>query len=321
MSSPRFDIHLDNNKIFKPGQKISGLVLLDLTGARKSRGLVLSCRGGAYTRINPNKRKLKQSVNLENREIYHTEDRFLAGDGLKVMVFQPGSYTFEFSVSLPDKIPNTIYTVQGYVRYVIYCRFSETPLPQFLQQAYLDITELKNEGGSVGRNNMAIQHFIVFRSYSISGVPGILDSKYDQAYERVGNMLCSSGEVSFLFSLPRSGFYIGENMYVTADIRNMSDREVIFSEIAINQTITFRAGGYEDSVKKRICSTKRGNLAPHETFLWERVPLFIPSICDVSTEHCSIMELKYYATFTVGVKTRVRVKTIQVDIPIIIGVK
>ena len=69
-----------------------------------------------------------------------------------------------------------------------------------------------------------------------------LYNRYDQAYERVGNMLCSSGEVSFLFSLPRSGFYIGENMYVTADIRNMSDREVIFSEIAINQTITFRAG-------------------------------------------------------------------------------
>ena len=80
-----------------------------LTGARKSRGLVLSCRGGAYTRINPNKRKLKQSVNLENREIYHTEDRFLAGDGLKVMVFQPGRMSIKGG-SRPFKFENKIFS-------------------------------------------------------------------------------------------------------------------------------------------------------------------------------------------------------------------
>ena len=31
-------------------------------------------------------------------------------------------------------------------------------------------------------------------------------------------------------------------MYVTADIRNMSNREILYSEVAINQTITFKAG-------------------------------------------------------------------------------
>ena len=31
-------------------------------------------------------------------------------------------------------------------------------------------------------------------------------------------------------------------MFVTADIRNMSNREVVYSEVAINQTITFKAG-------------------------------------------------------------------------------
>ena len=62
----------------------------NITGARNSRGLVLSCRGGAYVQINPNKHKLKQTEVIENREIYHTEDNFLTGDGSRVMVFQPG---------------------------------------------------------------------------------------------------------------------------------------------------------------------------------------------------------------------------------------
>ena len=58
-------------------------------------------------------------------------------------------------------------------------------------------------------------------------------------------MICGSGEISFLFSIPKTGYQIGENMHVTADIRNMSKREIIYSEVAINQTITFKAGLFE----------------------------------------------------------------------------
>lgn len=63
-----------------------------VSGPRKSRGVVLSCRGGGYVRINPNKRKMKKKQSLENREIYFTEDRFIAGEGQKIMLFQPGVY-------------------------------------------------------------------------------------------------------------------------------------------------------------------------------------------------------------------------------------
>ena len=58
-------------------------------------------------------------------------------------------------------------------------------------------------------------------------------------------MICGSGEISFLFSIPKTGYQIGENMHVTADIRNMSKREIIYSEVAINQTITFKAGQFQ----------------------------------------------------------------------------
>ena len=68
--------------------------------------------------------------------------------------------------------------------------------------------------------------------------------RYEQAYKRVRQVIwdCSSGEISFLFSIPKTGYWIGEHMYVTADIRNMSNREILYSEVAINQTITFKAG-------------------------------------------------------------------------------
>ncbi|KAL5250279.1 hypothetical protein ACHWQZ_G016126 [Mnemiopsis leidyi] len=321
MSVPRFDILLEENKSYQPGQTVTGHVLLDLTGLLKSRGVVLSCRGGGYVRISPNRKKLKAKQFLENREIYFTEDRFIAGNGRDVMLFQPGSYTFEFRIKLPLKIPNTIHTVHGYVRYVLYCRFYETELHDFLQNTYLEMSELQSEPKKLRSEKIAVQHFVLFKSYDISHVPGILNSRYEQAYERVRHVICSSGEISFLFSLPKTGYCVGEHIYVTADIRNMSNWEVIFSEMAINQTITFKAGGHTDTIQQRICSTKRGNIPPHQTYLWDNVPIFVPGICDVTTEHCNIMVLEYWASFTVGVKTKIRVKQIQVDIPIVIGVQ
>lgn len=320
MSVPRFDIVLDSNRTYQPGQDVTGHVIVDLTGPLQSRGVVLSCRGGGYTRINPNRKKLRQNELLESKEIYFTEDKFTAGDGHNLMLFQPGSYTFEFSITLPLKIPNTINTIHGYVRYVLYCRFYETPLPKFLQDTYLDIKELFSEPKKLRLDGVSVQQFVLFKSCNISGVPGILNSRYEQAFERMGHMICGSGEISFLFSIPKTGYQIGENMHVTADIRNMSKREIIYSEVAINQTITFKAGGQTDTVHKRICSTKRGGIPPQEIYLWDCVPIFIPNICDVTTEHCNIMVLEYWASFTVGVKTKVRVKQIQVHIPLVIGV-
>ena len=47
-----------------------------------------------------------------------------------------GSYSFEFRLKLPEKIPNTIHTTRGYVRYAVYCKFAETPQPEFLNERY-----------------------------------------------------------------------------------------------------------------------------------------------------------------------------------------
>ena len=65
---------------------------------------MLSCRGGGYVRISPNRKKLKAKQYSENREIYFTEDRFIAGNGRDVMLFQPGQYfycQFRFQLKVP----------------------------------------------------------------------------------------------------------------------------------------------------------------------------------------------------------------------------
>lgn len=229
-------------------------------------------------------------------------------------LFISGSYQYDFTFTLPQDIPNSISTPYGYIRYLVLCRFHEATINNHFTEEYL------NPDLSKKVKNSTETEIIILQGMGISRTPGIEISQYKQAFKRLGLPFCSKGDVSFLVSIPRTGYQIGDYIEVTADIRNMCTHPVIYSEVGIIQCLKFvTEQGVEKDVCQLVCATKKGGINPGDSYLWDSIPILVPKICDINTQYCNIITVSYKLRFTIGVKANFSLKTTKVEIPIILG--
>jgi hypothetical protein len=134
-----------------------------------------------------------------------------------------------------------------------------------------------------------------------------------------GFISCTSGPLSATVRIPRYGYIVGENIPISAEIENLSDKLMNCTKARLIEDVTFRTSHNVTlhSTRTTLQEVQRGPIAPGESDEWNYQPLLIPPIPPSSLGECRIIDISYHLEFRVvpsGIGW-----DLVVEIPIIIG--
>ncbi|KAI8129627.1 Arrestin domain-containing protein 5 [Lucilia cuprina] len=113
------------NQCYRPGEVIKGQVIFNVNGTSTIviKALSLQFAGFACTRWEkPEKvkksQKQKPKIYIENREDYVSTTNYLIGSEMaNLKPLEPGRYTYNFMVHIPQNVPSTFDSPLGFIRY------------------------------------------------------------------------------------------------------------------------------------------------------------------------------------------------------------
>ncbi|XP_065354351.1 arrestin domain-containing protein 17 [Calliphora vicina] len=115
----------NNTECYRPGEVIKGLVILNINGSSTIliKALSLQFSGFAYTKWEKPQKvnksgKPKPTIYIENREDYVSTTNYLIGSEMaNPKHLEPGKYSYNFMVNIPQNVPSTFDSPLGYIRY------------------------------------------------------------------------------------------------------------------------------------------------------------------------------------------------------------
>lgn len=224
-------------------------------------------------------------------------------DAIKAVVdntnFEPlklnaGTHDFAFDYLLPENVPSSYIGKYGNVTYTM----------------KVSVTTNKSED-----NAISSEPFLVLRRMPL---PQWVDQPLTMAIEKRLWASCTFGKLIVSVSLDRKGGVPGEDVFLTAEIKNYTRRTVTAMQGSLLMQSVFRAQNRHTEFRQ-IVSKKRDEFEiPHnEGRRWNYVRVTLPPyIPESKLEHCDIIELEYIFQFRVELTGGVE---IRMEEPFIIG--
>ncbi|CAI9731331.1 domain-containing 3-like isoform X3 [Octopus vulgaris] len=119
---------------------------------------------------------------------------------------------------------------------------------------------------------------------------------------------CKSGPLSAHVNLYRTGYVSGEQIYINAEICNMSNRDITHSKASLDMITSFHATTKTKTLHQNIASVTQGGVRPGESDYWNQVALLIPPLPPSSLIYCNIIDIKYILTFSVSASMAMSLK-------------
>ncbi|XP_063220033.1 uncharacterized protein LOC134529626 [Bacillus rossius redtenbacheri] len=234
-----------------------------------------------------------------------------------------GSHAFPFDYSLPAKLPASFHGRLGYVRYFCEATLERCAAPALCSRAYFSVgcvadinTEPKSELGlqfhySTWSSDLVGRVVSGILGYRRPRVPRLLSelsegSQSGASEQRSTNsclFCCRKGTVVVSAAVKRRGYVPGELVHVTADVLNMSDRQVRRTCACLRQVVTyFSSKGFRNYVSEgSVSEVQRGAVPSGESDTWCRVPLPVPPVPPTTrfTNCCKLMDIEYRLDFVV----------------------
>ncbi|XP_037825334.1 uncharacterized protein LOC119613375 [Lucilia sericata] len=140
------------NQCYRPGEVIKGLVIFNINGTSTIliKALSLQFTGFACTRWEKTEkvkksRKQKPKIYIENREDYVSTTNYLIGSEMaNPKPLEPGRYTYNFMVQIPQNVPSTFDSPLGFIRYELTVNADYSDHIEQLYNSALHIEQLKD---------------------------------------------------------------------------------------------------------------------------------------------------------------------------------
>ncbi|XP_014665524.1 PREDICTED: arrestin domain-containing protein 3-like isoform X2 [Priapulus caudatus] len=290
--------------VYYAGQVLSGQVIVELNEPMSMRGLRLILNGAAkvhwieHRSSGSGKHKHTHIVHYNNDELYFNHEiiLFTKEPGSSDNPMMPaGRNAFDFAIRLPPQIPSTFEGLHGGVRYYAKAcinrpwKFDHTVKEMFTVVSVLDLNVLPQAESHVsGRNE-----------------------KY------VCCWCCKQGPLACEASIPRMGYVPGENILVSAEIENNTNRKCNDSKAKLTVITTFSARSKTRSVSKVIGFISKGEIKRREGETWTNEPLRVPPLPPSKLVGCNIIDIDYFVD--VEVSPAGPALDLDVRLPIIIG--
>ena len=114
-----------------------------------------------------------------------------------------------------------------------------------------------------------------------------------------GCLCCTSGPLSATVRIPRYGYTPGEVIPISAEIENLSKKQMNCTKVRLLQDVVFRATNGRESTTHILQEVKRGPIEAGESDVWNGQPLLIPAVPPSGLGGCRIMDVSYRLEFRV----------------------
>ncbi|XP_014669738.1 PREDICTED: arrestin domain-containing protein 3-like [Priapulus caudatus] len=212
-----FNTHSQLVPVYYAGQVLSGQVIVELNEPITMRGIKLTLKGTASVHwserhnTGSGKHRHSHTSHYRNEELYFNHEIMLFSKepGTSDNPTMPaGRRVFDFSVQLPPHLPSTFEGAHGNVRYSAKAcidrpwKFDHTAKGMFTVVSVMDLNSSPEAASPVSGHN----------------------EKYLCCW------CCKEGPISCQASIPHMGYVPGENIYVSADIENNTNKGCNYSK-------------------------------------------------------------------------------------------
>lgn len=157
-------------------------------------------------------------MKYSGRNIIFNSRIFLLGfEGSQAVQVPSGMYSYDFEIFLPDSLPASITTTNGYIRFYI--------------EAALELPPLLDKRFKL--------QFNVARNSDLHDQPELMLPCHCEEVNRYCSIFCKYEALALTVRLPQTGFSPGHSIPVTICYFNKSDVEVDKTKISLKQIIRY----------------------------------------------------------------------------------
>ncbi|CRK98600.1 CLUMA_CG012215, isoform A [Clunio marinus] len=222
------------NGVFVAGDTIKGVIELQLNEPKKFRGLYFLIYGLAKCRWKME--RTKDDSHFNGKTVYLNTKTYLFGSpGGDSIQMPSGTHRYDFLCQLPPLIPGSFEASHGHIRYHI--------------EAVLDVPWSSNKEFKLG--------FTVIRADDLNNDPSLNLATSGEAVRKFCSLFCMSEPLYIKVTLPRLGFVRGEEIPVTIEFDNKSNKEIRGGKIYVLRIILYHSETpYRATKTEETCITK-----------------------------------------------------------------
>lgn len=301
-----FEVQLDQpNRVFYPGETVSGRVKLHLKNDLKIKELRLECRGEAY--VNWPEYSGSHTRYHYNRERFFSTMAVIFGEGknkkngMSSSAFiSEGSYRFSFKFIIPDKyLPTSFEGRHGNIRY--------------WARAVLE--------RGLGKNKIKTKpaQFLIGDYVALEDFEHVSDPVIEEDSRTLGWSCMTSGTLVIRAEIDRGGFKQGDDINISLLVANETSRNVAYIEVSLIQRALFLGveGGKTFNDRTVCYVRKQGVLSGWEQD-FPKISLAIPPTTFPTLISCKCIAVLYF----ILIKAKIRGKFVKdgyLEIPVVVA--
>ena len=281
-----FNLQLQGSGIHFGGQVVQGQVLISSCELMSNiRNIQVKLIG--FGEVHWTQQEQKTRRGRDGRQQRYTEAKHYRNYeeyvNNKALVHQghlaAGRHVFPFSFILPPNLPSSFEGQHGHVRYFIEAKIDQSGLFNFNKKKKLFITI----------NSVIDLNFI----------QGVDIAQTNSNAKTFGCLCCTSGPLSATVRIPRYGYTPGEIIPISAEIENLSNKQMHCTKALLFQDVVFRATNGTKSSTRILQEVRKGPIDSGKSDSWDGQPLSIPPVPPTGLGGCRIMDVSYRLEFRV----------------------
>ncbi|XP_067001870.1 arrestin domain-containing protein 3 isoform X2 [Anabrus simplex] len=244
-----------------------------------------SCKDGNTEKVNK-----KSETYFEEKIIIwppkdKSEDKIALGSGTQSLPFQ---------FKLPENIPSSIESPEGYVRYSVSAELNEKDLTTKAVKIYFTVNAILD----LNTHPRAKQPSSVW------------------TYRDVCCFCFAASPLSAVVHTPRRGYVPGECILLSAEINNQDRRPVSYVKASLMQVVKYSHKNVTRKIKRVVGEVTRGCIMPHESQFWLEETILIPPVPASCLQYCNLMSVWYKVYFSLY---QSEFHTTTLKLPVVIG--
>lgn len=214
-----------------------------------------------------------EEVDYKGHEDYFEATYFLIGGVSQEFRLPPGEHVYNFSTTLPPYIPPSFESKDGHIRYTLKVKVHGPH-------------DSDHEIGSI---------FTVLSHVDLNKDLTLKEPASRMGEKTLCCLCCASGPLTLVASVPSTGFVCGQDIPITVEIENGTNKKVKDVICSLIQSVCFTAGTPEIMTKTTTDTIKSIIFEPvdvHDSKTLMK-KLKIPTLPPSKLDYCDIIDIKY----------------------------
>lgn len=301
-----FEVQLDQpNRVFYPGETVSGRIKLHLKEHSKIKELRLECRGEAY--VNWPEYSGSHTRYHYNRERFFSTMAVILGEGKNKKngmnsptFISEGSYRFSFKFVIPDKyLPTSFEGRHGNIRY----------WARAVIERGLGKKKIKTKPAQ----------FLIGDYVALEDFEDVSDPVIEEDSRTLGWSCMASGTLVIRAEIDRGGFKQGDDINISVLVANETSRNVAYTEMSLIQRVLFvGVEGGKTFNDQTVCYVRKQGVLSGWEQDFPNISLAIPPKTYPTLISCKCIAVLYFILVKAKVKGKLS-KDGYLEIPVVIA--